>query len=331
MTRDTPPFARRLVCGAALLILLLANPALASPASEAPASFLRAEDHRVAKIAYRLAIAGKPFCPDHWPASGLLLHHLGDYEPEDRPVVTAQGLGEGPAILSVIADGPAAAAGLRAGDVLLAVNSRRLPDPAAAAAIEDDGARRAAIVAVERILEDALRDGPTELIVEREDKRLAVMLAPISACPLRIRLARSPQVNGFVKDDYVIMTTAMLAYARSDDELAIVIGHELAHVILRHRERLAAEKSSGLRGALGGNAARIWRTEEEADRLGLMLAWAAGYDLGAAIPFWRRFYGDFAKGGRLFRTHPSLAARERIIAETFDELRRLSERGPQRP
>jgi len=46
---------------------------------------------------------------------------------------------------------------------------------------------------------------------------------------------------------------------------------------------------------------------------------ASGYDAGAAIPFWRRYYARF-DGPQLFRTHPSLEARERIIAETIAEL-----------
>ena len=58
----------------------------------------------------------------------------------------------------------------------------------------------------------------------------------------------------------------------------------------------------------------MWKREEEADRFGLRLMAAAGYDLDAAIPFWRRYLGKYDWFPQLFRSHPSLGARERIAA-----------------
>ena len=77
------------------------------------------------------------------------------------------------------------------------------------------------------------------------------------------------------------------------------------------------------------------KTEEEADQLGIKLVWAAGYDVSAAIPFWRRLYATYdpLPVPKLFRTHPSLGARERMINETIAELRasasQLGANGPQ--
>ena len=103
------------------------------------------------------------------------------------------------------------------------------------------------------------------------------------------------------------------------------MAHEITHNLLGLSARLDAEKvPHGILRSVGKNAARVRRTEEEADRLSLKLLWAAGYDLNAAIPFWRRLYAryDPIPVPKLFRSHPSLAARERMIAEVSAQLQR---------
>ena len=156
-------------------------------------------------------------------------------------------------------------------------------------------------------------------------------LEPERGCPARIRLARSAQTNAFASGRMVIVTTALLRFVENDDELAVAIGHELAHNILRHPQVLNAQKvPSGILRGFGKNASRVRATEEEADRLGLKLMWAAGFDVDAAIPFWRRYYARFDRTPQLFRTHPGLKARERLITQTLAELR-SSDLRAQRP
>src|SRR3546814_14555453 len=67
------------------------------------------------------------------------------------------------------------------------------------------------------------------------------------------------------------MTTALLDFLRNDDELAIVLGHEIAHTIYKHPAELEARgvPSEGLLRGFGKNASRVRATEEEADRLGI--------------------------------------------------------------
>lgn len=314
------------------LLLAPAAPAQISGASAtSPASSLRPEDARVAAIAYQLGLAGTAYCPQLYPLTGLLLHHLPEYHGSARREMVALQLDRGPGVLAVVAESPAAHAGIVAGDVLLAVNGLGFPSPVAMAAIEERDEWRAAIAESEALLETELRKGPALLSLLREGREIALRLDPVPGCPARIRLARSAQTNAFATGRYVIATTALLGFVTSDDELAIAIGHELAHNILEHPAELDAQKvPRGFLRGFGKNAARVRATEEEADRLGLALVWAAGYDTGAAIPFWRRYYARFDRGPQLFRTHPSLRARERLIAETLAELAK-SDQGAQRP
>jgi hypothetical protein len=303
----------------ALALLILASGSAAAP--PASGSSLREDDQRVARISYRLAIGARAFCPESFPVTGLLFHHLADYLPKDRPSMIARhGLNRGLGVLTVVEGSPAARAGLIAGDVVLAVNGIAL-EPAA---LDSD---RTARDAIESRLEDQLAAGPAHLRLLRAGVNVEAVIAPERGCPSRLRLARSSQVNGFANSRAAVITTALLAETQGDDELAIVIGHELAHVALRHPDRLIAQGvPRGVLRSVGANAERVHLTEQEADRLGAKLVWAAGYDVRAAIPFWRRFYARY-DGPQLFRTHPSLKLRERLIRETLAEL----EAGPERP
>jgi len=305
-------------------VLVAARAAGPAAAPTAPASFLREEDHRVAAVAYRLGNAGAHLCPVSSPLTGMLLHHLPEYDALGRrAMIDAHQLQRGPGVLVVLADSAASRAGLRAGDVLIAVNGRPFTSPLTMAAEPDRKRWRALVERSESELEEQLRSGPIRLTILRDGKEMTIPLAAEPGCPTRIRLARSAQVNAFASGRYVIMTTALLNFVQSDDELAVVIAHELAHNILRHPDRLRQQKvpTRGFLRGFGKNALRVRATEEEADRLGIKLAWAAGFDVSAAIPFWRRFYKRF-DGPQLFRTHPSLEARERLTIATIAELKR---------
>lgn len=299
-----------------------AQPALAPATSSgvSDSTTLRKDDLRVALVAYRLALAGSALCPDRHPLTGLLFHHLAEYEPADRPLMIARyGLDRGPGILTVLADSPAARAGLVAGDVLLAVNGRPLPTGTSVAAVLKREKWRKLADEAEGELESALRQGPADLRVLREGRELSLRLGSVPACLGRVRLARSTQVNAFATGRTVVMTLAMLRFLRSDDELAVVLGHELSHNIFGHP---AIRGEEGILRGLGIKASAAWKREEAADRFGLRLMDAAGYDLDSAIPFWQRYLRKYDWFPQLFRSHPSLGARERIAAEEIAAIRR---------
>lgn len=126
--------------------------------------------------------------------------------------------------------------------------------------------------------------------------------------------------------------TGILDIATSDDELATIIGHEIAHVTARHgSERM----SQGVAAALAGVALNValeddknrdtWTAaygaasayaiaipfsqghELEADEIGVIYAARAGYDPRAAVDFWMKM--SLVKQGKepspFFSTHPS--------------------------
>lgn len=120
----------------------------------------------------------------------------------------------------------------------------------------------------------------------------------------------------------------------TDDEIAMVMGHEIAHALREHgRERMSQAQAKGAAGAfalvvapskggqiaLADQAAHLLFTlpnsrehESEADSMGLELGARAGYDPKAAVSVWRKMAAQH-KGGSgkadFLSTHPSHEAR----------------------
>ncbi|HEX2101837.1 MAG TPA: M48 family metallopeptidase [Candidatus Synoicihabitans sp.] len=148
----------------------------------------------------------------------------------------------------------------------------------------------------------------------------------------------SEDINAFaLPGGKVGVYTGLLKLAGSDDEVACVIGHEIAHVTSRHgAERTSQNQLAagvGMLGAIGlsmsdmepgkrnailglyGAGATVGvllpyaRTHEtEADTIGLRFAAGAGYDPRAAAQFWRKMQAAnerSAKPPEFLSTHPS--------------------------
>jgi beta-barrel assembly-enhancing protease len=77
----------------------------------------------------------------------------------------------------------------------------------------------------------------------------------------------------------VQISAALINRTRNDDELAALLAHELAHVILNHPATLKGKRS----------IARVKQTERDADRLSVWLMARAGYDPQAAVQFWTHY------------------------------------------
>lgn len=133
----------------------------------------------------------------------------------------------------------------------------------------------------------------------------ARLAAGVRRKPIRYRFHYVAQ-DGFVNaaalpGGQIVVGRGLLKLMESEDELAAVLGHEIAHVDRRHAiERLQYEvrgRQLGLGGlyrlgALGVALFQAGYTKEqelEADRVGLGFAVAAGYSPGGAIDIMQRF------------------------------------------
>ena len=94
------------------------------------------------------------------------------------------------------------------------------------------------------------------------------------------------QANAFcLPGGKIVVLTGLLDIVQTDDQLAAVIAHEVAHVLAHHAsERIARERSVG-RGLLSLSYNR--QQETEADHIGLFLMTFAGYEPAEAVEFWK--------------------------------------------
>ena len=163
-------------------------------------------------------------------------------------------------------------------------------------------------------------------------------------------LVQDDEVNAFcMPGGKIVVYTGLMALVTSDDELAVVLGHEVAHAVAKHsnermsQQMLAEVGTAAATEAVGrvdatkrDTAATVFglgaqvgvmlpfsrKHESEADYMGLALMTMAGYNPDAAVGFWKKMA---AKGGSstpaILSTHPSDASRISNIQKALPEIR----------
>jgi metalloendopeptidase OMA1, mitochondrial len=118
-------------------------------------------------------------------------------------------------------------------------------------------------------------------------------------------------VNAFcLPGGKVAVFSGLLKVVESDDQLAAVLGHEVAHALAHHSsERLAEQRRQG-RGVMAALREKAFdrSQESEADHIGLFLMTFAGYDPQQAVVFWKRMKQISDEQGRvpeILSDHPS--------------------------
>lgn len=296
----------------ALLPLVAASVATASPPAPPPqiddqaTSFeaLRAIDLRLATIAHRLVTANAPLCRETAPATGLVLQADTQYDAGSLPSARKVfGFATPVAVEAVVAGSPAGKAGVQANDGVAAIGSQSLSATATPPSSAD---RDAALGVLEQ------QGTPVRLTLLRDGKQEVVQIPATLGCRSRFEVVLGTQMTA-QSDGKVVQIGVRFFERYRDDETAVIVAHELAHTILKHRVRLeAAGVKGGLLRELGRNAALSQKVELEADVLGVALLHNAGYDPASAARFWRD-HGDDIDGG-IFRSRTHPATKRRIAA-----------------
>jgi predicted Zn-dependent protease len=101
----------------------------------------------------------------------------------------------------------------------------------------------------------------------------------------------------------VTVTSGMVRFCQTNDELALVVGHEMAHNAMNHMKSKRANAAGGLivdilfaaigvntQGGFAKLAGNAYSPafEQEADYVGLYYTARAGFDISSAANFWRR-------------------------------------------
>jgi predicted Zn-dependent protease len=165
----------------------------------------------------------------------------------------------------------------------------------------------------------------------------------LSSYDWQVSVLRSDEANAFcLPGGKIAVYTGLFPIAQTRDALAVVMGHEIAHALLRHSsQRMAQQKlvqmgqvAAGMSGmdqqtmaALGagvqyGVVLPYGRNHEsQADEVGLMLAAAACYDPQQAIPLWERMsqLGGGQRPPEFASTHPDPSNRIARLQQLMPE------------
>jgi len=165
-----------------------------------------------------------------------------------------------------------------------------------------------------------------------------------------VHVITSDQLNAWcMPGGKMAVYTALIEKLKlTDDELAAIMGHEIAHALREHgRERVSQQMATnvavgiasaalglGQGGAqLAGMVAQVTFTlpnsrlhEQEADRIGVELAARAGYDPRAAVSVWEKMAkADGGSPPQFLSTHPSAENRIKDLQAYADKVMPLYE------
>ena len=292
---------------------------------------------RVENVGFHIRVANRQFCVDTDPLIGLhaatvqsLPKKYRSYSHEALEISWTK-----PTVIAVVDGSPASVAGLKLGDQILTLNND-VVSPYRTDGWMTDWLRKNGEKPV-RI--SFLRDG-------QDDERIVY---PVLACAIPISYVSDPVPNAFTDFKKIVVYSGMLRLTQTDSELAVIVGHELAHVTMEHYQKRAQNFYLGeLSGAmidggfmLGGiytgttftrrlGAAGLFAFsvsfEREADYVGAYYAARAGYDISGTEEIWRKLGSEVPDAIRLATTHPISPARfvqmQKVIAEIEDKKRR---------
>jgi hypothetical protein len=229
-------------------------------------------------------------------------------------------------IINVIETTPAAESGLQEGDILISVNNKDVPI-----------GKNASKDFIKLLKEETEENYQITFGVKRDGLNEIINVIPVDVCDYPLIVSPDEIVGASADGNTIVVTQGMMSFAETDDELAIVVGHELAHNSMRHIDAkrlnafggflvdiLFAVLGANTQGAFSNMAAQAYSQEfeAEADYVGLYINELAGNDITEAAYFWRRMGVKHPESieGNHARSHPSSPERFVSIEDTIKEI-----------
>ncbi len=243
-------------------------------------------------------------------------------------------LGEGLTVVHVADNSPAKKAGVLDGDRLLKINGRVIRSTPITLLSATDTARARLNFMVNKFFN---KTGGVKLTVERKGTEHTFNIVPELICSANLNVSINDRVNNAYVTEPKNVTVGMGLAKRlkSDNQLALVLGHELAHITCYHTGKIRIGNLIGadIKGAAGvsvsgitakiGGIAFSHKYELEADYVGLYNVARAGYDVSEAPNFFRDLNSSDDKPSGGFKgslSHPSNEERFKKLTVAVHEI-----------
>jgi hypothetical protein len=212
------------------------------------------------------------------------------------------GVTSDPTVVSVVPGSPADKAGLQPRDIVVSMYGLSMNNAEPIRA-RSRTAKQGEVVPVQ---------------IRRLGQIQNVTVTPVTGCDYPAAIVQKPEVNAYADGEHILVSRGMMAFARTDDELALVVAHEMAHNSMRHMDAKKTNAAAGFaadlaltilsRGAYrqtnmmnAAGQAYSQEFEAEADYVGLYMMENSGYPIADAAKFWRRMAA--ANPGTIKGTH----------------------------
>ncbi|HID93717.1 MAG TPA: PDZ domain-containing protein, partial [bacterium (Candidatus Stahlbacteria)] len=252
---------------------------------------------------------------------------------------------KGVVVIVVVKNSPAEKAGIQPGDVILSVEKNRIRSVSSLTR----ALRKMKIG--ETVNFEILRSGSYQDIAIQAEEAPIVVPVTVGSMPKRVSftMVDAQEVNAAAGRDTIFVSYGLLNFVKSEDEIAAVLAHELAHAVRGHLLKMqggqilsviaaiglgiAAETASpgsgegvmrGV-GAIGDvfNASYSRNLEREADYFGTKFVYYAGYDVDVCATIHERFAVEIPQSmiKNYLSTHPASPERMLRIKKIIKELK----------
>ena len=187
---------------------------------------------------------------------------------------------------------------------------------------------------------------PLTKYVQKVGERLANTIPPQRSWPFQFHVIEQKEINAFaLPGGQMFVNVGTIRSADNEAELAGVMAHEMAHVYMQHSAK-QQEKSSllgglaGIAGAIAGSMGGTWgklaqggiqfgagtlmlkysrADEAQADAVGAIILWKAGYNPVALADFFEKIAQQGSSGPQFLSDHPNPGNRREAIEREIAE------------
>ena len=277
---------------------------------------------RLNNIWYNLITGATPLCKKTVrPIYGFEIHDKEMYKEEDIKILTEKFvLDNKPTVWYIHQNSPACKAGLKVNDKISKINDKEVKDTRSAKEIMKNSKN-------------------LKLLIERNGETIELSMDSVEGCDYEVELVFHESINAWAAPEgKVYVTTGLMRFIQSDEELALVLGHELAHHVMGHITKkmgnvilgslidilIAVTTGVDTQGTFQQLGALVYSKEfeKEADYVGTYIAARGGYNIDNAVDIWRRMAVEFpsAISDVFLATHPSSPERFLLVEETVKEI-----------